>query len=380
MMYTTTDHLSEAPAAVHRRRRSGLPIWVRVVAQTAACIFVAGAFGFGYITGTLGTVLGAAAIGAALVALGSRAIGAASGTLETGLFRGPGRPTRRWHLAQLINRLIFWPLVGVAATSSLITAPLSPAQVRIAETIGWAAIGVLVLSALVPRRRILLVSNVVMVAVSAFLAAQFVRLALPVTGSVALDSPVRGDWYVGSGGRSVLLNHHYPLAQQRDAVDLSIAHAGVPVSSDPRSFPAFGATVYAPADGTVVAAVDQFADLPVGATDPGHPAGNHVVLQIGPARYVLMAHLQRGSVSVTVGEQVRRRQPLARVGNSGNTGEPHLHLQIQSGPALMTPDGRGWTPDLRTFPIELRGVDRIRDGARTSPAMDLRRNDRLHTA
>jgi hypothetical protein len=349
------------------------------VAQATAGVLAAGVLGIGYLTGMLGTVLGGAALGGALLALASRAIGARTGTLEAGLLRGPWRGTPRLHVTQLLNRLIFWPLVGVAASRSVITAALPPAQVRIGEIIGWAAIGVLMLSALLPRRRILVVSNVVMLVVSAFLATQCVRLAAPVTGSVALDSPVRGDWYVGSGGRSVLINHHYAVVQQRDAVDLSMPHTGVPVSSDPRSFPAFGETVYAPADGTVVALRDGFRDLPIGATDRLHPAGNHVVLQIGRQQYVLMAHLQQGSVTVTVGQHVRRGAPFARVGNSGNTSEPHLHLQVQSGPALMTADGRGWTRDLRTFPIELRDTDRIRDGKHTSPARDLRRNDLLHT-
>ena len=103
-----------------------------------------------------------------------------------------------------------------------------------------------------------------------------------------------------------------------------------------------------------------------------------MVLQIGPQRYVLLAHLQQGSLAVTAGQQVRRGEPLARVGNSGNTSEPHLHLQIQNGPALLTADGRGVTPGLRTLPIELRDTDRLRGGDRTSPARDLRRNDLLH--
>jgi hypothetical protein len=379
-MHTTTNRPTEAPAAAPTSRRSGLPLWVRVVAQLAAGILAAGVLSFGYVTGTLGTVLGGAAIGGALLALGSRAIGAGTGALETGVFRRPWRRTRPWHLAQLVNRLIFWPLVGFAAARSVITAALPPPQVRIGEIVGWAAIGVLMLSALLPRRRIMVVSNVVMLVVSAFLAVQFVRLAMPVIDAVALDSPVRGDWYVGSGGRSVLLNHHYPLAQQRDAVDISIAHPGAAVSSDPRTFPAFGQTVYAPADGAVVAVQDQFPDLPVGASDRVHPAGNNVVLQIGRERYVLMAHLQQGSVAVTVGQQVRRGEPLARVGNSGNTSEPHLHLQVQSGPALMTADSRGWTRDLHTFPIELRDTVRIRGGERTAPAQDLRGNDLLHSS
>ena len=41
---------------------------------------------------------------------------------------------------------------------------------------------------------------------------------------------------------------------------------------------------------------------------------------------VLLAHLQHGSLTVRVGDQVTTGQPLGRVGNSGNTSEPHLHI------------------------------------------------------
>jgi hypothetical protein len=41
---------------------------------------------------------------------------------------------------------------------------------------------------------------------------------------------------------------------------------------------------------------------------------------------ILMAHLMRGSTRVAVGEIVSSGQPLASVGNSGNTLEPHLHV------------------------------------------------------
>jgi murein DD-endopeptidase MepM/ murein hydrolase activator NlpD len=130
----------------------------------------------------------------------------------------------------------------------------------------------------------------------------------------------------------------------------------------------------------VVTVRDNLPDLPVGTADRVRPEGNHVVLDIGSNRYVLLAHLERGSAAVTAGQRVSAGQPVARVGNSGNTAEPHLHLQVQDGPRLMAPDGHGWTSGLRTFPIELRTTVRIRGGARTTPATDLRQNDILQTA
>jgi murein DD-endopeptidase MepM/ murein hydrolase activator NlpD len=51
-------------------------------------------------------------------------------------------------------------------------------------------------------------------------------------------------------------------------------------------------------------------------------------MDIAGGRYLVLAHLKQGSVTVHVGDAVRRGQPLAAVGNSGHTNEPHLHAQI----------------------------------------------------
>ena len=89
-------------------------------------------------------------------------------------------------------------------------------------------------------------------------------------------------------------------------------------------------------------------------------AGNHVILDIGGGHYVLYGHLKQGSLRVRPGEQVRRGQVLGQVGGSGNSGEPHLHLQIQDKPTFDVED-RG----IRTYPI-------LFDGATVS---DVRRGD-----
>ena len=57
--------------------------------------------------------------------------------------------------------------------------------------------------------------------------------------------------------------------------------------------------------------------------------GNHVTLRVAPGMFVLYAHMMPGSVRVHVGERVHRGQLLGRLGNSGNSATPHLHLQVQ---------------------------------------------------
>ena len=43
-----------------------------------------------------------------------------------------------------------------------------------------------------------------------------------------------------------------------------------------------------------------------------------------------MAHLKEGSIAVKKGQQVGQGDYLAQCGNSGNSTEAHLHLQLQN--------------------------------------------------
>ncbi|MFK5257687.1 M23 family metallopeptidase [Propionibacterium freudenreichii] len=57
-------------------------------------------------------------------------------------------------------------------------------------------------------------------------------------------------------------------------------------------------------------------------------AGNHIVIRIGgDGPFVLIAHLQQGSLTVRAGDMVHRGEPIASCGNSGNSSQPHVHVQ-----------------------------------------------------
>jgi murein DD-endopeptidase MepM/ murein hydrolase activator NlpD len=156
-------------------------------------------------------------------------------------------------------------------------------------------------------------------------------------GALDLVFPLRGGTFiVGQGGASKIVNQHFGHASQRYALDvLMLNGAGVrarwfyPGALD--RYAAWDAEVVSPCDGVVAAAVDQFPDLPPPWRDPAHPAGNHVAIESGGAT-VYLAHLRRGSVAVRAGDRVRAGQPVGRVGNSGNTTEPHLHIHAETGP------------------------------------------------
>lgn len=114
----------------------------------------------------------------------------------------------------------------------------------------------------------------------------------------------------------------------------------------PEIFVGFGVPVLAPVAGTVVGVHDgeedhearrsQLALLPyalgqAGRARQGHQAlaGNHVVIEPAPGGpVVLVAHLRRESVAVTVGDRVVSGARLGECGNSGNSTEPHVHVQV----------------------------------------------------
>jgi murein DD-endopeptidase MepM/ murein hydrolase activator NlpD len=71
---------------------------------------------------------------------------------------------------------------------------------------------------------------------------------------------------------------------------------------------------------------------------------------------------------------VQRGQPIAQVGNSGDTSEPHLHLQVQNKPTF----GPSVQQGLRTYPLLLSDVVLVRGGQHsTPPQADPRRDDRI---
>lgn len=174
--------------------------------------------------------------------------------------------------------------------------------------------------------------------------------------AAAVASPLAGgSHYVVNGGRSILINPHMKtLADPALAAHRGQAYALDVVALDglglrarglfPRSlerYAIFGRPVYAPCGGRVVAAEGGLPDRTPGEIDADRPAGNFVRIDCGGFE-VLLAHLEQGSLAVSVGQEIAAGDPLGRVGNSGRSLEPHLHLHAERGgePLPLLVDGR----------------------------------------
>lgn len=160
---------------------------------------------------------------------------------------------------------------------------------------------------------------------------------------IQIRLPVRGRWRVYRGGFTPATSHSWSLLSQRYAYDLVAVDANGrrfrPPGTCAEHFHAFGRPVHAPVSGTVHAVRDDCRDFPaagLGWTDwrTRDLRGNYVVIATDGHQYVLLAHLARGSVAVEVGARVEAGQEIARVGNSGNSTEPHLHVHVQDRPSF----------------------------------------------
>jgi hypothetical protein len=181
----------------------------------------------------------------------------------------------------------------------------------------------------------------------------FVATKIPNGTPLNLESPLGpGTYIVANGGSGIILNAHTDALDQAIpahkpywgtayavdfvAIDSWGFRANGVLPADPRQYRVFGKPVLAPCDGEVVIALDGLPDMPIPIQDEAHIAGNHVVLRCGDVD-ILLAHFRNGSVVARKGQRLVEGSLVAEVGNSGASGEPHLHIHAQSHGTVEAP-------------------------------------------
>jgi murein DD-endopeptidase MepM/ murein hydrolase activator NlpD len=196
--------------------------------------------------------------------------------------------------------------------------------------------------------------------------------------SLLLSPPLRGEGWFGANGpsnddvshrRAIVVLGGKARIPQRFAIDwLRIDGEGKLYRSDRATnanwlsnnanWQAYGAEVLAVANAVVAEVKDGIPDNEGNSGTRAVPmthetvAGNYVILDLGKGNFALYGHLQPKSIRVRVGQKVRRGQVLGLLGNSGNSGSPHLHFGVTNGNSPLGAEGVPYVFDS----FEVQGV------------------------
>ncbi len=169
-------------------------------------------------------------------------------------------------------------------------------------------------------------------------AAAFLALSLAATPVVAREIPLGFPLDCVLGETCFIQN--YPDADGGPgAADFTCGpqsydgHKGTDIALTSLAAMQSGVSVLAAAPGRVTAIRDGETDVLKTTPSPGNPTGkdcgNGVVIDHGGGWETQYCHMQRGSVSVQPGQRVAMGTALGRVGLSGLTQFPHLHLSVR---------------------------------------------------
>lgn len=184
-------------------------------------------------------------------------------------------------------------------------------------------------------------------------------LAAAPTGSPMprLETPLRGGLWLAANGPANSSEHRRTVAYadgvaalpQRYAYDLVQIDAHGRLFRDkgekPEDWFAFGQPLLAAADGVVALTQDGADDnepvgtVPASAINVRNLCGNGISLRLASGHYLIYCHLMKGSLAVRTGQAVKRGELLGRLGNSGNSDAPHLHLHLSTQAHPMRGEG-----------------------------------------
>ncbi|WP_293676644.1 M23 family metallopeptidase [uncultured Phenylobacterium sp.] len=126
------------------------------------------------------------------------------------------------------------------------------------------------------------------------------------------------------------------------------AHSGIDIRLPSMVALRRGVAVLAAAPGKVARLRDGVADISIRAEGAPSVAnaecGNGVVVDHGGGWETQYCHMARGSIVVKVGQPVVAGTALGRVGLSGNTEFPHLHLSVRHNGQVVDPFAPAPTP------------------------------------
>ncbi|PTT70605.1 M23 family metallopeptidase [Arthrobacter sp. HMWF013] len=180
--------------------------------------------------------------------------------------------------------------------------------------------------------------------------------ANPALRHVDVSLPFAGRWKVENSPKRRVPSHGTSMLGTAYAIDFvgvdengrtapGVSWRTALGTEPPEQFFAFGREILAPVTGRVAAvhqgeqdhearrspvsllpyALGQASRLRQGL---GNITGNCVIIAPrGSGAFVAVMHLQAGSIRVSVGQEVTEGEHIANCGNSGNSTQPHVHMQ-----------------------------------------------------
>ncbi|MDQ0206030.1 M23 family metallopeptidase [Alkalicoccobacillus murimartini] len=189
---------------------------------------------------------------------------------------------------------------------------------------------------------------------------------------IIVEFPLRGEWYAPNTPGTKIPSHGTNKFGSRYAYDfiqvdwerkgwpgyrVSLAQYllfGVPLDE----YYCWGQDIYAPCDGIIVQAEDGYKErtrtklisdmssafkhahyFDPKKDDIQSVAGNYIIIKCADNVYAGLVHLQTGSIQVSVDERVKKGELIGRVGHSGNSFSPHLHIQFMDSSDISSAKG-----------------------------------------
>jgi len=169
---------------------------------------------------------------------------------------------------------------------------------------------------------------------------------------ISIDFPLRGEW------RFLRPPGHHPFAfdfvrmdkkRKRYSRKNKILYfiSNIPANN----YYSWGQPVYAPVDGKILQIGTNWKDNMEtniwktikmwfnatykfkpkeknGKLDISPNVGNYIMIKTKESYIVFLAHLKNGSIKVKEGQIIKSRDIIGKIGNSGNSTAPHLHINL----------------------------------------------------
>jgi hypothetical protein len=189
---------------------------------------------------------------------------------------------------------------------------------------------------------------------------------------VVLELPFNGIWIAGHAGASLQTNSHFRNKYAIDFLKLGSDNRFYKEKEDSvTDFYSYNEPVFSPANAIVTQVVDSVESDLMFQLDTINAGGNFIILDIGNGKYVFFGHLKKASIAVKTGDTISMGTYIGRVGNSGNSTVPHLHMHVQN-KSISDQE------DKITYPFRFRNIQRMRIAFWQIPGNAyLLRNDRI---